>query len=229
MLSFASKHSYLDPISSSPLSPRLYQAATHKLIKAPRINPRDSNSAGLSKFPHSAQRGHSLLPLRRRHQSDQPRLLGRSQRHRIPHPLRAPSILHLIHRLHPLEASARRNAAAVALVTRSRWNGDQCDRTGISYTLFHLLLLPNGYAGRGGDDELEYRHVWGDLPMGYGLLRREGEEGVYSSGKDCQTGRLACLLEAVSLEKIHRGGRGGRTMYLAPCAERVCRIFLSLG
>ena len=188
---------YLDPISSWPLSPRLYQAATLKLVKATQINPRNSNSAGLSEFPHPPQRSHRLLPLRRRHQSDQPRLLGRSERHRIPHPLRALSFLHLINRLHPLEASARRNAAAVALVTRSRWNGSQCDRTGISYTLFHLLLLPDGYTGRGGDDELEYRHVWGHLPVGYGFLRGEGEESVYSSRKDCQTGHLACLLEVV--------------------------------
>ena len=33
--------------------------------------------------------------------------------------------------------------------------------------------------------------------MGYGLLRGEGEESVYSTGKDRQAGHLVGLLEAV--------------------------------
>ena len=114
----------LDSISSSPLCPPLCQAATNKLIHATQTYPRNSKSAGLSKFPNSSQRSHRLLPLRRRHQSDQPRLLGRSQRHRFPHPLRALGLIHLIHRLHSLEASARRNAASLALVTRPCGDGN---------------------------------------------------------------------------------------------------------
>lgn len=65
-------------------------------------NPPAHNSTGLPKFPNPPQRSHSLLPLRHRHQPNQPRLLRRSQRYRIPHPFRPLSLLHLIHRLHPL-------------------------------------------------------------------------------------------------------------------------------
>ena len=33
--------------------------------------------------------------------------------------------------------------------------------------------------------------------MGYGFLRGEGEEGVYSTGQNCQAGHLVVLLEAI--------------------------------
>ena len=133
--------------------------------------------------------------MRRRHQLNQPRLLSRSQRHRISNPLSSLSIVHFIHRVHPLEAPAWRNAASIALVARPFWNGNKCNCAGIPGSLFLLLLFPNSHAGAGGYDELEYRHVRRDFPVGYGFLHSEGKKSVHTTGEDCQTGHLVGMQE----------------------------------
>lgn len=166
-----------------------YQHKT-SLNNSTQPNPHDSNSTGLPKLPHPPQRSHRLLPLRRRHQPHQPRLLRRPQRRRLPHPLRPPRLLRPVHRLHPLEAAARRTAAAVALVARSCGHGHQRHRTRLPRALFHLLLFPDGQTRAAGYDELERRHVWGHLPVGDGFLRGQRKEGVCPPSEDSQAGYL---------------------------------------
>ena len=68
-------------------------------------NTPNQNSAGLPKLSHPPQRSPGLLPLRCRHQPDQPRLLRRTQCHCIPYHFRPPGLLYHIYRLHPLQAS----------------------------------------------------------------------------------------------------------------------------
>ena len=160
---------------------------------APTSNPPRQPPTGLPELSHPPKRSHSFLPLRHHHQPNQPRLRRRSQRHHLPHHLRPLSLLHPIHRLHPLQASAPRTAAIGALVARPRGNGSQYHRTGVLGGFLCVLLLPDGYAGAAGYDELEYCHVWGNLCVGYGLLCGEGEEGIYSARKDCEARCLGGL------------------------------------
>ena len=147
--------------------------------------PANNKPTGLPELSYPSKRSHSLLPLRRRHQPHQPRLLRRPQRNRLPHPLRPPRLLRALHRLHPLQASPRRTITRVPLVARTRGNGHQRHRLGVFDTVLHFLLFPVGHAGAGRDDELEYCDVWRHLFVGYGLLRDQREEGVYSAGEDC--------------------------------------------
>ena len=78
-----------------------------------RSNTRGYDSVGLPKLPHPPQRSHSLLPLRRRHQPNQPRFRRRSQRHHLPHHLRPPSLLRA---LPPARWSLGRAGMAVNII-----------------------------------------------------------------------------------------------------------------
>lgn len=130
-------------------------------------NPLGNNYAGLPTFSHSPQRSHSLLPLRHRYQPSQSRLRRRSQRHRIPYPLRPPSVLHPIHWLHSIQASAPRTAATSALVPRPCGNGLQHYRASVSGAFLYVLLLSDSDAGPAGYNELEYCYVRGNFSVGY--------------------------------------------------------------
>jgi len=146
---------------------------------------------GLPLLPHPPKRRHRLLPLRHNNLPHQPRLLRRPQRHRLPHPLRPPRLLHPLHRLHPLQAPAPGTPTPSALVPRPSRHRYKHHRSGFLGPVFYLLLFPDRDAGAAGHDELEHRHVWGDVFVGDGVLCREGEEGVYPTCKDCQEGCLS--------------------------------------
>lgn len=169
-----------------------------------RSNTRGYDSVGLPKLPHPPQRSHSLLPLRRRHQPNQPRFRRRSQRHHLPHHLRPPSLLRALHRLHSLQASTPRTAATGTLVLGPCWNGGQYHRARLFGAFLCVLLLPDCDAGPAGYDELEYRYVRGDLFVGYGLLCAEGKEDVYSAGEDCEAGYLVGRMESYRLKGFGR-------------------------
>lgn len=207
-------------------------------LKAAKSEPPGNNSTGLPKSPHSPERGHSLFPLRHRHQPNQSRLLRRSQRHRIPNPLRPASVLHPLHRLHSIQASAPRSAATGALVPRPCGNGHQHHRASVSGAFLCVLLLPNRDAGAAGYDELEYRYVRGDLPVGYDILYLEREEDVCSAGEDCQAGSLILPFDIPKVQLCGKGSRRSRrpsgSAFHIVClantnvlnkAECLCRIF----
>ena len=125
---------------------------------------------GLPQLPHPPKRRNRLLPLRRNNLPHKPRLQRRPQRNRLPHNLRPPGKLHPLHRLHSLQAPPPRTPPARTLVPRPSRDGDKYFCARVFGAVFYILFLPDGDAGGGGDDELEYCHVWGDLFVGDGVL-----------------------------------------------------------
>ena len=87
------------------------------------------------------------------------------------------------------------------MVSGPRGDGNQCHRVGILDPLLYLLLFPNGHAGAGGHHELEHCHVWRHIFVRYCLLLGQGEEGVHSSGENCEAGRLVKVEEALHIDE----------------------------
>ena len=87
------------------------------------------------------------------------------------------------------------------MVVRPCGDGNQCHRVGIFDSILHLLLLPDDHASAAGYHELEHCYVWWHLFVGYGLLCGEGEEGVHSSGEDCEAGCLTRIEEALYVDQ----------------------------
>ena len=78
----------------------------------------------------------------------------------------------------------------MSLVARPRGNGNQHNCSRIPDTLLYILLFPDGHTSAAGYDELERRHVWRYLSVGYRLLCDQREEGVYTTCEDCEAGYI---------------------------------------
>jgi len=100
-----------------------------------------------------------LIRLRCRHLPNQSRLLRCPKRHRLPHHLLSPLLLHHLHRLLPLQTLAPRAPTSRPFLPRSLGHGDQHHRAHVPDLLLRLLLLPNRASGHAADYELERRYV----------------------------------------------------------------------